>query len=417
MFQNISNHTTSGCYGEKKYRLADYFNQYWDTYAQKPEQYITPEQYKAVNAIRVCRTPALGVDVYACEDCGELTEVYHSCKNRFCPTCSWQDTVNWAKKIKLGMMDIPHRHVVFTLPHQLHPVIKANKKALFNILMRTSADTLKDWILHKYKLNCGIIMVLHTFGEKKDLHVHVHMIVSWGGIDQKTGALIPIKGKYVNYPFLKKKFRIKFEDELVAMYNSGELTNDFKNEIDFKRFLKQSNEKHWIINFEDPMDSPEAVIRYIGRYSKRACLSEYKITDMSNGYISFRYKNYKKKEINNKPIEEILELHYSKFFPRLLQHVPLPYFKIVRYYGLYSNRGKIPEQYLYKEPEEQKEELPESWETIQLEKKGENPMICNTCNKRKVYQYTKFKKRNGNAMVTYIRKILSQMQFIEQQVA
>jgi hypothetical protein len=173
--------------------------------------------------MRVCRTAALGVDLYACPGCGEITEVYHSCKNRFCPTCSWQDTVRWAERVKGQMLNLPHRHAVFTLPHQLIPIIKSNGKELLNILMRTAADTLKDWISHKYHLKIGIISVLHTFGETKEYHAHVHMIVSWGGTDNTTGELTAIKGEYVNYRFLQDKFRCKFEDSLIEIFDRGKL--------------------------------------------------------------------------------------------------------------------------------------------------------------------------------------------------
>jgi len=115
-------------YGKKKYRLSDFFNQWWDIYKQSPKEPITPEQYKAVNAMRVCRTEALGVDYYACPDCGELTKVYHSCKNRFCPTCSWQDTLKWADRIKSQMMDLPHRHIVMTLPSSVEQTHKGQQK-------------------------------------------------------------------------------------------------------------------------------------------------------------------------------------------------------------------------------------------------------------------------------------------------
>jgi hypothetical protein len=198
------------------YRLADFFDAWWDIYVQSPKEYIHSEQYKAVNAIRTCRTAALGVDVYACPACGEVTEIFHSCKNRFCPTCSWQDTLRWADKVKHQMFDLPHRHVVFTLPHELNNLVKKNHKLLLNELMRISADVLKDWISHKYNLNIGVISVLHTFGEVKNYHLHMHMIVSWGGIDRATGKLTRLKSDYVNYEFLQKKFMCKFEDMIVA---------------------------------------------------------------------------------------------------------------------------------------------------------------------------------------------------------
>jgi len=274
---------------------------------------------------------------------------------------------------------LPHRHVVFTIPHALIPLIKGNGKEVLNILLRTSADTFKDWAEHKYKIKMGIISVLHTFGEVKEHHPHVHMIVSWGGICAETGKLISIKGEYVNYKFLQAKFRIKFEDSLVAMYNSGVLQHKYSDRIAFLSFLRSINKTNWKLHLEPPMPAPSAVIRYIGRYSKRACLSEHKITEIAGDYISFRHKDYKTIGLDNKPVERILQLHYSKFFPRLLQHVPLPYFRLVRYYGLYSTRSNIAEEYLNKD--------------IEIEEKDqdyESPFVCSFCKKERAYQYTIF---------------------------
>jgi SMC interacting uncharacterized protein involved in chromosome segregation len=116
-------------------------------------------------------------------------------------------------------------------------------------------------------------------------------------------------------------------------------------------YLKQINQQDWVLHLEPAIDTPLEVIRYIGRYSKRACLSEYKITNMEGDYITFRYKDYRDRDENKKPKEKELCLHYRDFFPRLLQHVPAKYFRIVRYYGLYSNHGNIPEEYFYNEEE------------------------------------------------------------------
>ena len=364
---------------KKKYRLADFFNTWWDEYAKNPKKYIRPEQYKAVNAIRVCRTAVLGVDVYACPECGEISERYYSCKNRFCPTCSWKDTILWAEKVKLRMLNIPHRHIVCTLPHSLTGLIKRNQYALLSILMRTSADTFKDWMFNKYGIHIGIISVLHTYGEEKNFHAHVHMIVSWGGIRPKYNNLKKIKNEFVNYHFLQKKFRCKFEDELIAMYDNKQLDNDFINRQDFMKFIKEINQNDWILHLEPPMDTPEKVIRYIGRYSKRACISEHKITNIEGEFISFMHKDNKDRDENNVPLEKILELNYRDFFPRLLQHVPLQYFKLVRYYGIYSNRGNIPQEYFYKK------------ESIEVEEIViDNPKECKECGIAKIYIYTIF---------------------------
>ena len=380
---------------EKTYRLADFFNQYWDIYKQSPTEYISPEQYKAVAAMRACRTEALGVDYFACPDCGEISQVYHSCKNRFCPTCSWKDTMKWADKMKDGLMEIPHRHVVFTLPHQLNRLIIDNKWQLFDFLFKAASDSLKDWMLNKYGLKPGIISVLHTFGETKEFHCHIHMILSWGGVNNNHW-IEQIKGDYVNYEFIQKKFRCKFEDRLVELYESGALDHGFKSKIDFLSFLRRINEKNWRVHFEPSMAIPAEVIRYIGRYSKRACLSEYKITNIEGEFISFRHKDYKNLDINGKPIEREMTLHYRDFFPRLLQHVPLPYFRIVRYYGVYAARTKAVLKRCYKDPvvkEQEDQEVQEEVEETYRAK--ENPKHCSHCKIDKLYQYTTFKNKDG----------------------
>jgi len=373
---------------EKKFRLADFFNAHWDEYCKHPTKFIEAHQYKAVNAIRVCRTEALGIDNYVCPECGETSEVRHNCKNRFCPTCSWLDTVKWSERIKSQMLDIPHRHVVFTLPHKLNPLIQLNPKVIYNILGRASSDTLKEWIKDNYNLKTGIVLVLHTFGEKKNLHVHVHMIVAWGGIDFKTGELKTIDTDFIDYKYVQDKFRENFEKELFYAFKNNELVHNFEDQNEFKQFIEFINDVSWKIHIEKPMQTPEEVIRYIGRYSKRVCLSEYKITQIDGEYISFSYKDNKDREDKHnskcKAPEKVLRLHYSEFFPLLLQHVPLPYFRLVKYYGCYALFGKIPAEYKSK-PEEEKlsEILTEEYKTAE-----NNPKYCANCACTKIYNHT-----------------------------
>jgi hypothetical protein len=346
--------------------------------------------------MRVCRTEALGIDHYVCEECGEITKVHHSCKNRFCPSCSWKDTMEWANKMKSEMMDLPHRHVVFTLPHSLNNLIKHNKNELLSNLFKTAADTIKDWMWHKHKLTPGIISVLHTFGEKKEMHPHIHMIVSWGGIN-KNHCPEQIKGEYVKYEFIQNKFRCKFEDKLIKMFDDDTLNHKFKNRIEFMRFIKSINEKHWRIHFEPAMKIPEEVIRYIGRYSKRACISEHKITNIDGEYITFKYKDNKNLDFNGKPIVKELTLHYNDFFPRLLQHVPMPYFRLVRYYGAYAARTKalLKKKYpIYNK----KTETQVNEEKLKEQEVYENPKYCTFCKREKKYLYTTLRTRDNKTI-------------------
>lgn len=376
----------------KKFRLSEYFDAHWDEYIKSPKEFIQPEQYKAVSAMRSCRTEALGVDHYVCTECGEISYVYHSCKNRFCPTCSWKDTLDWADRVKDQMLDIPHRHVVFTVPHGLNGLIKENRRNLLSFLFQVSADTLKDWMWHKHRLTPGIISVLHTFGEKKDYHTHIHMIVSWGGITS-AGTVKEIKGEYINYDFIQTKFRCKFEDKLIELFDAGSLSHKFNSRLAFMQFIKLINKNQWHVQLEPAIKMPAEVIRYVGRYSKRACISEHKIAGIDGEHIRFKYKDYKNLDHHGKPIVKELTLHYSDFFPRLLQHVPLPYFRLVRYYGAYAARTKALLKKKY--PERTVTEEPVTDDTAVYEL-PENPKFCKNCNTEKVYVYTVFRTKGGN---------------------
>ena len=331
---------------EKKFSLASFFKQHWDKYIQNPKHPITTVQYKAVNAIRKCRTEALGKNTYTCNDCGQMVEVFHSCRNRFCPNCSWADTIKWSRTVYNHLLNVPHRHVVMTLPHSLNYLIKRNNKFFFQTILAVASNLMKDFIRNKYCVEAGVISVLHTFGERKNLHLHVHMIVSWGGIDKQKNRLksIPISDR-VDYPKLKALFREKVIHEINKAYHNEVLEHNFETAKEYKHFIDSLFEKPWILHLEPPMNVPEQVIRYIGRYSKRACLSEYKITSIEADYISFKYKDYKQKNNEGKYTEKVMTLHYYDFFPLLLQHVPLTNFRLVRYYGIYATKTKILEQF------------------------------------------------------------------------
>ena len=366
----------------KKYSLTDFFNAHWENYVKEPSKPIKPEHFKAVNAIRTCHTEVLGKRIYVCPDCGDVSESFHSCKHRFCPNCSWNDTIKWAEKAYQKLINIPHIHAVATLPHALNPLLKRNYRLLNNALLRASADTIKDWQHAKYAVTPGIMSILHTFGEKKNQHNHAHMIVSMGGINKKIKQLKIIADNFIPYKFLSNKFKIKFEDILVKHFDNNELVHNLTSKTDLLILLKKINKDNWRFHFEKPMTDPLKIIKYIGRYSKRACLSESKITDISGEYISFKYKDYKDKDANNNAKEKILKLQYKDFFPRLLQHVPPTGFQIIRYYGLYSNSNKIDKKHTLK-PETEKQACTSY----------QNPKYCKYCGIEKIHYYTVFDRR------------------------
>jgi hypothetical protein len=362
-----------------KIHLADILRVHWDDYAHQGGRYIPPHVFKAVNQIMACRTPKLGTDVYECPRCGTTKFVYHSCKNRFCPRCGQYETDHWAATILSQLPSIKHHHVVFTLPAQLRPLAKANPESLHTLLFHTSAEVIKEWFAEKHHAIPGIISVLQTAGSDLHYHPHMHMIVSAGGL--KKGAWFELASDYlVNEKYLARKFRWWFLKELVAAYDQGRLQLPgelaaLRERREFMRLVKKLHSVVWVVSVQPPLTDPENIVRYVGRYTRRACLSEYRIVGFTGGVITFECKDYAA-TAEGKPGTKTVSLRYPEFFDRLFQHVPLPGFRMVRYYGLYAHFKDLP-PVSKAEPPEPPEQL--TWRELQIEKTGEDPLVCPTC--------------------------------------
>jgi len=262
-------------------RLAEILDAHWDEYVHKGGRFIPPHVFKAANQIRACRTPKLGTDVYQCPKCGTTKFVYHSCKNRFCPRCGQYETDHWAATILSQLPKLRHHHVVFTLPAQLRPLAKANPEIVHTLLFHTSAEVIKEWFAEKHHAIPGMISVLQTAGSDLHYHPHIHMIVSAGGL--KGDRWFELAGDYlVNHKYLQKKFRWRFLKELVAAYDQGRLQlpgglANLQARCEFMRLVKKLHSVEWVVSVQPPLTDPENIVRYVGRYTRRACLSEYRI--------------------------------------------------------------------------------------------------------------------------------------------
>jgi hypothetical protein len=141
------------------------------------------------------------------------------------------------------------------------------------------------------------------------------------------------------------------------------------------RLVKKLHSVTWVVSVQPSLSNPEKIVRYVGRYTRRACLSEYRITDFTDGVITFECKDYAGAK-DGKPGTKMVSLRYPEFFDRLFQHVPLPSFRMVRYYGLYAHFKDLP-ALSTDEPSAMAEKL--TWRELQIEKTGEDPLICPTC--------------------------------------
>jgi predicted Zn-ribbon and HTH transcriptional regulator len=142
--------------------LADIFRTYGESYRHNHP--LPVSHLKVIEAVERCRTAALGGHLEQCDRCGFERPAYNSCRNRHCPKCQSLAKVKWLDKQKSELLPTGYFHLVFTLPHELNPLILVNKKPLINILFQSVWQTLAQFAQRRLGGTLGITAVLHTLG-------------------------------------------------------------------------------------------------------------------------------------------------------------------------------------------------------------------------------------------------------------
>src|SRR5208282_4107846 len=104
-------------------------------FLERNRRWLSWKHVKVLLAIARCRTAALG---------GHLDISYNSCRNRHCPKCQTAARDRWIAARQRELLPTRYVHVVFTLPHQLALLVLRNKKVVYDLLFRASAETLLE---------------------------------------------------------------------------------------------------------------------------------------------------------------------------------------------------------------------------------------------------------------------------------
>lgn len=313
-----------------QYSVGEIIRNNWD-YVQNSGVFNS-FKIKHLSALSKCRTVALGGHVNACEDCGFYKISYNSCGNRHCPTCGSLKREEWILKQEEKLLNVPYFHVVFTLPHELNALCMQHPRLLYGLLFRTSWQTLQAFAADPKYLGAktGMTAVLHTWGQNLSLHPHLHCIVPGGGITAAgKWKTTRSKGKYL-YPkhALRLVFKGKFMSELKALAQAGEI--ELSSELREKLYAKK-----WVVYAKRPFARPEDVLEYLGRYTHKTAISNYRIQSVDEQHVKFSYKDYK---VGGKVKE--MTLLIFEFIRRFALHI-LPHgFARMRHYGLLSSRGR-----------------------------------------------------------------------------
>lgn len=299
-------------------------------------------QEKAALAILRCKTPLAGCNLTVCGDCGH-TEIHNnSCRNRNCPNCQAVLKELWVDKRRAEVIDSPYFHVVFTLPHELNPLVYCNQKLLYGLLHRCCAETLLELSSNQAFLGAvpGIIQVLHTWNQEMLYHVHMHCIISGGGLTADHRIRKSRSKFFIPVHVLRNKFRGKYMALLDSLYQSGSLVfssscEKLRNSYEWKEFRDQLYQMDWCPYIKETFNGFGNAIEYLGRYTHKIAISNSRILYVSETEAVFSARGKKPGD----PKRQIT-VSNQEFIRRFLLHVLPSGFQKIRYYGFLNNRMK-----------------------------------------------------------------------------
>ncbi len=357
--------------------IADVFRQFR---AELPP--LPPHLERTVSDIIKCRTVALGGHLQECDECGHLEPFLNSCMNRHCPKCQSLKQARWLEAREADLLPVEYFHVVFTIPHELHPLFRTNQAACYRLLFAAVAETLKEVALNPKNLGAkiGLIAVLHTWTQTLLYHPHLHCIVPGGGLNADGTEWLPCRSGYLlPVRVLSEVFRAKLLSKLEKAVKKGKV----RLAEDASTMLKKAARKRWNVYSKPPFGGPAHVLKYLGRYTHRIAISSSRLVAMDDQQVTFRYKDRA-----NQNVGKTLTLDGAEFLRRFLLHVVPKGFMRIRYYGFLANCVREASIALCRkllgvkdldDSTGQTDEPAETWAQLTERLTGEDPTLCPVC--------------------------------------
>ena len=324
--------------------VADLVRTAGTAFIERNRHWIRWAHIKVLLAIARCRTAALGGHIDECTRCGHRATIsYNSCRNRHCPKCQTGAREHWLEARRRELLPSPYAHVVFTLPQQLAPLALQNKKIIYDLLLRASAETLLEVARNPRRLGAeiGFFSVLHTWNQKLQIHPHVHCVVPAGGLSLDHTRWIPSRPRFfLPRPVLRRVFRGKFVAGLKSAFQHQQL--HFCGDLallaqpkTFASWLRPLFRKNWVVYCKPPFGGPEYVLQYLGRYTHRVAISNYRLISLADGEVTFRWRD---SAHHNE--QKVMSLSLDEFLCRFLLHVLPKGFVRIRHFGFLANRRR-----------------------------------------------------------------------------
>src|SRR6266446_945548 len=324
--------------------VADLIRAAGAAFIERNHHWLRWKHIKVLLAIRRCRTAALGGHLDECTRCGyRATISYNSCRNRHCPKCQIAARERWIAARRQELLPTRYLHVVFTLPHRLAPLVLQNKKVLYGLLFRTSAETLLEVARDRKHLGVelGYFSELETCSQKLNIHPHVHCVVPAGGLSPDHTRWVRSRDNcFLPKEVLREIFRGKFVDALEQAFQNGQLR--FEGDLKllaqpkiFAAWLRPLYRQDWVVYLKRPFGGPEYVLHYLGRYTHRVAISNHRLVSLTDGQVTFRWRD---SAHHNE--QKLLPLSLNEFLCRFLLHILPQGFVRIRNFGFLANHKR-----------------------------------------------------------------------------
>jgi hypothetical protein len=323
--------------------LADIVRVQGREFLERYQSTVSYQQLKAFRAIVHCRTAALGGHKDKCVDCHyEAPISYNSCRSRCCPKCQAQARQRWLQAQQRDLLNANYFHVVFTVPHELNPLVLTSPRPFLDLLFEASSQTLLEVAADPKRLGAeiGFLSILHTWSSNLLGHYHIHCVVPAGGLSADHQRWIHTSHPLflLPIPVLRTVFRKKFVTGLRQIYRKELLdcrgpATDFSDPAWFEELTVKLGKKKWFVYAKPPFGGPAHVLRYLGRYTHRMAISSHRLLAFDGQKVSFLWRDYAH---GNK--QRIMTLDAVEFLRRFFLHVLPKGFVRIRHYGLLANR-------------------------------------------------------------------------------
>jgi hypothetical protein len=330
-------------------RVADVIRACWDAY--NGAERLPPHVVRAVRHILTCRTAALGGHLHRCDHCGREVPLYNSCQDRNCPTCQTSAKERWLAQRRKELLPVQYFHSVFTLPHVLNGLVNANRTLLLGEFFGTV-----NWVLQAFAHDpqwrlqgeMGFLAVLHTWDQRLRQHFHLHCLVPggvWRAAAKASGEVgrdvngewVPCRGRWLfRKDSLAAAFRNRFLKRLRALRRAGKLrftgpAAAWADEAAWNERLAELTDRDWIVFPKPAPAGAETALDYLGRYTHRVAVSDYRLCSLQDGRVTYRWRD--RSDGNCEKLDTLPALEFTR---RFCSHILPRGFRKIRYYGWLS---------------------------------------------------------------------------------